>query len=157
MSDIRTDVEMAFLKIFRDSEFLKKVPTIENTLRECLFSGDKFTAGFRGEELPAIAVSCQLQPMVDGVFTPGEKIFRIPVSITIVTRAGTKTAAAAAASELQDAVGYEVGQLRRSGNSLGVNTVVFGDVTCSATTVEEKPFHYAMSTTEFTVSKVVEL
>lgn len=157
MSDIATELELTLVEVFKASGWVKKVATFETSIRECLFSGDKFIQGFRAEELPAVAVSMQLKPTPSSQWTPCEEELRIPVSVSVVTRAMKRKDALAAAAELVDGVKYEVRQLRRSGNALGPNAVVLGEIASSATTIDEKPYSFAIATVEFTISKVVEV
>lgn len=155
MSDVRTDLEFALIEALKGADGLSTVKTWENSIRDCLFTGEAFTQGFRAEELPAIAVSCQLKPSKRSLFTPGERQYEIPVSITILTRAARSKDAIAAAAQIQDAMDPALDGLRRSGNALGRNTIIQGEISSSATSIDEKPAAFAISTTEFTVLKVV--
>jgi hypothetical protein len=157
LSDLRTDLELAVIEALKAAESLARVKTFENSIRDCLFSGEKLTQGFRPEELPAIAVSAQLKPTKTSMFSAAEKQHEIPVSLTIVTRAQRGRDALAKAAELQGGVDSILDQFRRSGNPLGANALLSGDVASSATTIVEKPYSFAINTTEFTILKVVEL
>jgi hypothetical protein len=157
MSDRRTEVELSLVEMLKTAAGLETVKTFENSIRECLFTGEKLTLGFRTEELPAIAVSAQLKPTKSSMFSAGERQHEVPVSLTIITRAQRKKEALAKAADLQDAVDRVLAAARKSGNSLGDNTLVIGDVTSSATAIDERPYSFAISTTEFTILKVVEL
>jgi hypothetical protein len=157
MSDRRTEVELSLVEMLKTAAGLETVKTFENSIRECLFTGEKLTLGFRTEELPAIAVSAQLKPTKSSMFSAGERQYEVPVSLTIITRAQRPKEALAKAADLQDAADRVLAAARKSGNSLGDNTLVIGDVTSSATTIDERPYSFAISTTEFTILKVVEL
>jgi hypothetical protein len=157
MSDRRTEVELSLVEMLKTAAGLETVKTFENSIRECLFTGEKLTLGFRTEELPAIAVSAQLKPTKSSMFSPGERLYEVPVSLTIITRAQRKKEALAKAADLQDAVDRVLAAARKSGNSLGDNTLVIGDVTSSATTIDERPYSFAINATDFTIVKVVEL
>ena len=153
--DIRTALELAILSVLRDAAGLAGVKTFENSVRDCLFTGENLTQGFRPEELPAIAVSAQLKPTVKAQFSVSETGWTIPVSLTIVTKAQRGKLAAAAAAGLQDAVDVVLGAFRKSGNGLGTNTLLMGDVSSSATVIDEKPYSFGISTTDFSILKVV--
>jgi hypothetical protein len=157
VSDYCAEVEDRLVEMLASAGTLNQVRTIETSVRECLFSGDKLTQGFRADELPAIAVSAQLKPARKAPWTSGEREIDIPLSIVVITKARTRRDALRQAGELRDAVDVVLDQARRSGNPLGDNTVLMGEVVTSATTIEEKPHVFAISTTECQIFKVVSL
>ena len=136
---IFSDLEDGLVAMLKGSPGLEGVKTFETSVRECLFSGDKLTQGFRTDELPAINVSAQLKPSRSNPFSAGEKQYEIPLTVAIVTRATKGKLALQAVYELQTAVEGILDQARRSGNALGANVLVTGEVTSSATTIFEKP------------------
>ena len=155
MSDVRSTLELSLVTLLKAASGLASVKTVEASIRDCLFTGEKLSAGFRPEELPAIAVSAQLKPTTKSMFTASERQYAIPVSLTVVTRAQRSKDALATAAELTDLIDQILDQARKSGNALGGNTLVIGDVTSSATSIDERPYSFAISTTEFSVLKVV--
>lgn len=157
MSDVRTDLEEALAELVSNTAGLAGLKTVETSVRDCLFTGDKLTQGFRGEELPACAITAQLKPSRFTPFSLGEVGHEIPVSVTIVTRAQRAKQALRDAAALQGALLGLVNAARKSGNALGANTFVVGEISASATTIDEKPYSFAISTAEFNVLKVVEV
>jgi hypothetical protein len=157
MSDLLSGLEQSIVDALKASKSLGMVKTYETSFRECLYTGSKLTLGFRPEEMPVIAVSCREKPMESDIDTPAQEIHQIPVTVTIVTRAQNAKQADAAASEIWDALRYELGQFCRSGNALGSNTVVMGKVTSSATPIDEKPLAFVMRAAEFTITKITQL
>jgi uncharacterized lipoprotein YajG len=157
MSDLYTELEGALAAMLRGCAGMASVKIIETSVRECLFSGDKLSKGFRAGELPAINVTAQLKPSKSRPFSAGEKEYEIPVSIVIVTRAQTPKEALAKVYALQNAAEGVLDQARKSGNPLGTNVFVVGDVTGDAAPVLDPPAAFAVCTLEATVLKVVEL
>ena len=157
MSDLFTTIEDALLAMLQAAPGLVGIQTWETTIRECLFAGDKLTRGFSPGELPAINVTAQLKPSRSRPCTAGEKEYEVPVNIVIVTRAGTAKDALRDVYELKDAVESVLDQARRSGNALGANTIVSGDVTADAAAVKDTAQVFAVCTVETTVKMVVEL
>ncbi len=157
MSDVYTELETNLAAMFRAAAGLATVRTIEADIRECLFSGDKLTHGFRPEEMPAINISAELKPATRGAFTAGEVQLTIPVSVLVVCRAQRKKQAREQARELQLAIEGVLDQARRSANGLGANAIVTGEISSSIVIVEDKPYHFAIGETQLNVLKVVDL
>lgn len=152
-----TELETNLAAMLQAAEALAGVKTVEADIRECLFSGDKLTQGFRPGELPAINISAELKPAARGPFTAGESQLTIPVSILVVCRAQKKQAAREQARVLQAAVEAVLDQARRSANGMGANAIVTGDITSSIVVVEDKPHSFAIGETQFNVLKIVDL
>jgi hypothetical protein len=157
MSDLYTDLEAAIIALLRGAEGLAQVKTFEADVRECLFTGDKLSQGFRSEELPAIAVTAELEPAKRGPFTAGEVELTIPVSAIAVCRAQRPTDARAQARVLQLAIEKMLDQARRSDSGLGANTIVTGEFASTIVVVQEKPHCFAIAETKFQVLKVIDL
>lgn len=157
MSDIYTDIEGALLLMLQDAEDLEGVKTWEAGIRDCLFAADKLSRGFHPGELPAVNVTAQLRPSVSRPFSASEKEFEIPLDIAVVTRAQSSKDALAAVREIQNAIESVLDGGRRSGNPLGENTVVTGDVTTDAAAVPFAPLVFGVCQIRATVRKIVEM
>lgn len=157
MSDCCTEVETALVAMLREANSLRQVKTVEATIRECLFTGNKLIQGFQGEELPALNVSSELKPYTRGPFTAGEIELTIPVSVMAIVRAPSAADARARVREMQAAIEAVLDKARRSDSGLGANTIITGDVQSSLVLIEEKPHHYAIGETQCQVLKVVPL
>jgi hypothetical protein len=158
MSDFYQDLEIAINTMLQtDEDLASEVRTFEAGVRECLFTGDKLAQGFRPEELPAINFSAELKPGKSTPFSVGEMQLTIPVQLAIITKAQRGKAAIRQALKIQEMVRVILDRARKSGSALGANTFVAGDVTTSATPIDEKPHSFAVSTIDFTILKVVEI
>ncbi len=153
-----TEIEEGLVEMLRAAEGLAGVvKTFETSIRDCLFSADKQTKGFRAGELPAIGVSAQLKPAKSRPFTAGEKEYEIPVTVALVTRAQQPKAALSGIYDLLAPMEQVFDAARRSGNPLGPNVLVIGDLASDAAVVADAPFFFGVATVEATVLKVVEL
>lgn len=157
MSNLYTELEAAIITMLRTAVGLESVKTFEAEVRECLFTGDKLSQGFRPGELPAIAVTAELQPTKQGPFTAGEVELTIPVSLIAVCRAQQPTAAREQARELQRAAEANLNLARRSDSGLGANAIVTGDFASTIVVVQDKPYSFAIAETQFSILKVVDL
>lgn len=133
---------------------LSSVKTFEADIRDCLFTGEKLTQGFRPGELPAVNLSATLDPTQRSQFTAAETQHEIPVSIVVITKAQNRKDAQLAAKGLQEAVENVLDRLRRSSNAIGNNTLLFGNVTSSVTTLQDNPHCFAVGTTAAKITKI---
>jgi hypothetical protein len=154
---IQSDIEQALLKLLKAEPRLREVKTFEADIRDCLFTGEKLTLGFRIGELPAVNLSATLDPTQRSQFTVTEIQHEIPVSIVVITAAQKRKAAFDAAKELQEGVECVLDRLRKSANGIGHNTLLFGNVTSSVTTIQESPHCFAMGTTSAKITKITPL
>jgi hypothetical protein len=157
MSDLYTDLEAAIIAILRGAAGLEEVKTFEADVRDCLFTGDKLSQGFRGDEMPAIAVTADLQPTKQGPLTAGEVELTVPVSLIAVCRAQRPGVARAKAREIQGAAEAALNLARKSDSGLEANTIVTGQFSSTIVLVQEKPHSFAIAETQFQVLKVVDL
>lgn len=157
MSDLYTDLEAAIIAVLRGAAGLDSVKTFESDVRECLFTGDKLSAGFRSDELPAVAVTAELEPAKRRPFTAGEVELTIPVSAIAVCRAQRPTDVRAQARTVQLAIESALDQARKSDSGLGANTIVTGEFASTIVVVQEKPHCFAIGETKFQVLKVIDL
>ncbi len=154
---IQTDIETALLAALRKCPALQKVQTFEADIRDCLFTGEKLTQGFRAGELPALNLSATLDPTPSRPFTLAEIQHEVPVSICCITKGQNRKEAYNSAKALQEAVEGVLNTLRRSGNSLGSNALVMGDVSSSVTTMQDNPHCFAVGTTAVKILKITPL
>ncbi len=158
MNEIYTELESNLVAMLRaDAGLATSIKTCEADIRECLFSGDALSQGFRPDELPAVNVSADIRPAKRGPFTAGEIELEIPITVLVVCRAQRKKAARAKARELQLAIETALDQARRSANGLGPNAIVTGEFTSTIVVVDNKPYHFAIGETQFSVLKIVPL
>lgn len=152
---IQSDLEAALLTLLKASPALAGVKTFEAEVRDCLFADEaRLIQGFEPASLPAINLSGQLDPTIRSPFTAGETQHDVPFSIIVVTKAQNRGAARRAAKALQEGVEDLLDSLRRSGNVLGQNALVMGDVTSSITTIQHSPHCYATGTTAVKIKKI---
>jgi len=152
-----SDLEEGILAGLKMDSALSGVATFSNELRECLFTGEKLTQGFRPEELPAIRATAQEKPSTSAPFSVGEIACTIPVTVIVITRGGTKQEAHERALALQEPLLANLQSMRKSGNGLGLNTYLIGDTSATSLVIEEKPIHFALATVEAQFLKVVQL
>jgi hypothetical protein len=120
-----------------------------------LFLGYKLSQGFQSTDLPAINVSMTLSAARSRPFTTDQTANEIPASIVVVCRSMAATEAKEQAQRLADQVRKALWPLRKSGNALGVNTFVTGDVTQAPCSVmHEKPYVFAWVTVDCTILKI---
>lgn len=152
-----SDLEQSILASLKADPALSGVATFSNELRECLFTGEKLTQGFRPEELPAIRVTAQEKPSTSAPFSVGEIAYTIPVTVIVITRGGTKQEAHERALGLQEPLLANLQSMRKSDNGLGLNTFLIGDTSATSLVIEEKPVHFALAQVEAQFLKVVQL
>jgi hypothetical protein len=152
-----SDLERDILASLRADPSLAGVKTFSEELRECLFTGDKLTQGFRPEELPAIRVTAQEKPSTSAPFSVGEIAYTIPVTALVITRGGTKQEAHERALAMQEPLLANFQCMRKSGNGLGENTFLIGEISTTSLVIEEKPVHFAVAQIEAQFLKVVQL
>jgi hypothetical protein len=157
MSDFYSELEANLVKMLKASAALDSIKTFEADVRECLFSGDKLTQGFRPDELPAVNVTAELSPAKQSPFTVSEVLWTVPVSIIAIARGQRKKDARAKVREIQVAIENVVNAARKSDNGLGGNAIVSGDISSTVVIVQEKPYHFAIGETQFQILKVVQL
>ncbi len=152
---LQSELEVSLATILKAEPSLQIVKTIEADVRECLFAdASQLIGGFRDSELPAINLSGQLDPTVSNPFTAGEIQADVPFSIVIVTKAQNRTDARSRLKQLQDGVEKVLNSLRRSGNALGQNALVMGDISSSAQTFQSNPYCFAVGTTAVKIKKI---
>ncbi|HZL56930.1 MAG TPA: hypothetical protein VFC21_07605 [Bryobacteraceae bacterium] len=154
---IQSDLEDALIALLKAEPGLASVKTVEAEIRDCLFSGEKLTQGFRDTELPAINLSATLDPTQRSQFTASEIQHEIPVSICCIARALKRKAAYNAVKEIQEAIENVLDRLRKSSNAIGNNTLLFGNVTSSVTTIQDNPHCFAVGTTAAKITKITTL
>jgi hypothetical protein len=154
---IQSDLEAALLALLKAEDGLSSVRTFEADIRDCLFTGEKLTQGFRSTELPAVNLSATLDPTQRSPFTASETQHEIPVSIVVITKALNRKDAQLAAKGLQEAIEDVLDRLRRSSNTIGNNTLLFGNVTSSVTTLQDDPHCFAVGTTAAKITKITPL
>lgn len=148
-------IEIAVLDLLKNTPELAGVKTFERTVRECLFSGEKLTQGFRSEELPAINVTSELEPGRSEPFTTGEIKYTIPVSVLIITKHLNKAQARRDLQVLIQVVEKVLNAARKT-DGLGLNTLVMGEIVSSVVVAEENPHHFAVGNVTASVIQVVE-
>ena len=154
---IQNDLEAALLTLLRAETGLSSVITFEADVRDCLFTGEKITQGFRPGELPAINLSATLDPTQRTMITVSEVKHEIPVSIVCITKAQNRKDAFDSGKQLQEAVENVLDRLRRSNNGIGGNTFLFDSVTSSMTTLQDSPHCFAVGTTAAKITKITPL
>ncbi|HVW07303.1 MAG TPA: hypothetical protein VHC90_01905 [Bryobacteraceae bacterium] len=151
---IQKDLETKLLAALKQAPRLAAIKTWEADIRDCLFTESKLTQGFNAEELPALNLSASIDPTKRTPFTYTEAQHDIPVSIVVITKAVKRKEAFDGAKDLQEAVECVLELFRRSGNSLGQNTFLFGEISSSAITIQQDPYSFAVGTTGCTITKI---
>ncbi len=149
-------IEISMLELLKSSPQLNMVKTFERTVRECLFTGEKITSGFRPEELPAINITCELEPTNSTPFTTGEIRYQIPLTVIVIVKHQQKVEARRQLLELMAIIEKIVNRARKT-DGLGLNTLVMGDVVSSVVIAEDHPHHFGVGNITASVTQVVEL
>jgi hypothetical protein len=153
---IQKDIETKLLAALKAASALRSIRTFEAEIRDCLFTESKLTQGFHAEELPALNLSASIDPTKRSPFTYTEAQHDIPVSIVVITKALKRRSAFDSLKDYQEAVEAVLEQFRKSGNSLGANTFLFGGISSSAITIQDNPNSFAVGTTGCTITKITD-
>ena len=151
---IQHDLEVALLAAFKSTPGLSTIVVFEDDIRDCLFTAEKLTQGFRDTELPALNLSASLDPTKSSQFTMTETQHDVPVSIAIVTKALKRKAAWEAAKTYQEAIECVLNGFRKMGTTLGFNALVMGDITSSITSIKDTTHSYAVGATACNITKI---
>src|SRR6185437_9621745 len=151
---IQSEIEAGLLAALKTAPGLSTIKTFEDDIRDCLFADTKQISGFNPSELPAINLSASLDPTASSQFTMTETQHDVPVSIVVIVKAQKRKPAFDAVKQYQEAIEGVLNGFRRSGNSLGVNALLMGDVSSSAITIQDQPFCWGTGTTGFKITKI---
>ena len=133
---IQSELETALLTALKATPGLSTIKVFEDDIRDCLFTAEKLTEGFRDTEMPALNLSASLDPTTSSQFTMTETQHDVPVSIAIVTKGLNRKAAWEEAKKYQEAIECILEGFRKIGTSLGFNAVIMGDITSSLISIK---------------------
>ena len=155
---MHSGLEVQLITVLKAAPGLASIKTFEAEIKDALFVGDKLSQGFTSGALPAINLSMNLTPTKSSQFTAGEKRYDVPLTVVVITSSGNLTTARDNSIEYAFAVEAALNDLRRSGNPLGRNILLTGDISVgAASVVHEKPMAFAWVSIEATISVVVTL
>ncbi len=151
---IQSGLETALLAALKESPGLNTVKLFEDDIRDCLFTREKVTQGFRDSEMPALNLSASLDPTSSTQFTMTETQHDVPVSIVVITKALKRKTSYDAAKTYQEEVERVLNGFRRSGNTLGHNALVMGEISSAIITIQDNPHCFALGTTTCKITKI---
>ena len=152
---LQSDLETGLLALLKAEPGLATVATFEADVRDCLFGdASAMISGFRPTELPAVNLTGQIDPTASSQFTAGEIQHDVPFSIVVICKAQDRATARGYVKGLQDGVESVLNALRRSGNALGQNAIVMGDLSSSAIAIQHSPHCFAVGTTAVKIKKI---
>jgi hypothetical protein len=151
---IQRDLEITLLAAFKGAAALSTIVTFEDDIRDCLFSNEKLTQGFRDTEMPALNLSASIDPTMSSEFTMTETEHEVPVSIVILTKALKRKPAFEQAKAYQETIERVLNGFRKYGTPLGFNARVKGDLSSSLITIQDNPHCFAVGTTACKISKI---
>jgi len=149
-------IETAVLAKVQAMPELDAVKRFERTVRVALFGESTLTQGFKAEELPAINLRCDGEPVKCEPWTTGEMAYRVLVEVYVICRDQDKTAAKAEMLTYRAAIEKALNRCRKS-DSLGTNCLVTGTMTSSDMLLQESPHHFAIGQVTVEVLKIVEV